>query len=735
MTKVIVCSILGVALMASASGETYGKNLMPNSSFELGMRPHGVIVMLPFAENPVQPEVTADETAAVHGRRSLRIDNTRTGGEAMFVSGEVEVGTNGGMFAVSAYLKADRPVKVEFGVWRAELGRERYDVLIRRKTFEVGTDWTRVSLDRVRLSGCVSGFAVRLNLVADAVVWVDALQVERAANGGGPTDYEPAAPVEAAWAVDEPVVQHEDDEEVSVAATLCACSYGEKREIDVSGPAGDFRLEVAPGGIATRKVAVRTARSGICTIAGTFAAAGVSRPISSAQCAVVPRVDPKPGSGFRIGANGILGITRVKRPGAECVRFREGEIVWSAPLGYTPARYFRDLRRGGYSIARMHDGGYAWEDIEKEKGRFDWSKMDVIEAGLRANGLEPMFVFGSHGVFCTKHTGEGPETNWFARVNSRKGRYKGKTASKRGDRVFYHPADGDWTDWITAAVSRYHRTVKLWEIVNEPNGTVESAPVYAHYAELCYKAVKAVDPDATVIGICSTGDLGLNAARFFTAAGEAGAFKWLDAASFHPYAQAQDVPGKDGEEALRLYRERRPDLMLLDVMMPKGNGYEICETIRKTDVGTPVLFLTALDSDRDELRGLDVGADIYIPKTVSDEVLLARIAAAIRRRRHDEPTGDFDFADWHVDPSKLSMRRKVGGTVSLGEREVALLRWFAQHPGVVFSRDFLFTRFWGASFEGNDSTLSIAIMRLREKLGASASGLKSVRGSGYVWRP
>ena len=192
---------------------------------------------------------------------------------------------------------------------------------------------------------------------------------------------------------------------------------------------------------------------------------------------------------------------------------------------------------------------------------------------------------------------------------------------------------------------------------------------------------------------------------------------------------------KDGEEALRLYRERRPDLMLLDVMMPKGNGYEVCEAIRKTDVGTPVLFLTALDSDRDELRGLDVGADIYIPKTVSDEVLLARIAAAIRRRRHDEPTGDFDFADWHVDPSKLSMRWKDGGTVSLGEREVALLRWFAQHPGEVFSRDFLFTRFWGASFEGNDSTLSIAIMRLREKLGDSASGLKSVRGSGYVWRP
>lgn len=191
---------------------------------------------------------------------------------------------------------------------------------------------------------------------------------------------------------------------------------------------------------------------------------------------------------------------------------------------------------------------------------------------------------------------------------------------------------------------------------------------------------------------------------------------------------------KNGEEALRLYQERRPDLMLLDVMMPKGNGYEICETIRKTDVETPVLFLTALDSDIDELRGLDAGADIYIPKTVSNEVLLARIAAAIRRHRHDEPTGDFDIADWHVDPAKLSMRRKTGDAVVLSEREVAMLRWFGAHPDEVFSRDFLITKFWGVSFEGNDSTLSIAILRLREKLGESAAGLKSVRGSGYVWR-
>lgn len=192
--------------------------------------------------------------------------------------------------------------------------------------------------------------------------------------------------------------------------------------------------------------------------------------------------------------------------------------------------------------------------------------------------------------------------------------------------------------------------------------------------------------------------------------------------------------GKNGEEALRLYQEQRPDLMLLDVMMPKGNGYEICEAIRKTDVETPILFLTALDSDVDELKGLGVGADAYISKTVSNEVLLARIAAAIRRHRHDEPTGDFDFADWHVDPAKLSMRQKTGESVALNEREIALLRWFAAHPDEVFSRDFLFAKFWGVDFEGCDNTLTVAIGRLRAKLGADADLLGVIRGSGYMLR-
>jgi len=190
----------------------------------------------------------------------------------------------------------------------------------------------------------------------------------------------------------------------------------------------------------------------------------------------------------------------------------------------------------------------------------------------------------------------------------------------------------------------------------------------------------------------------------------------------------------DGNEALRLYRERRPDLLLLDVMMPKRNGHGVCEVIRKTDVSTPILFLTALDSDADELRSLGVGGDLHIPKTVADEVLLARIAAAIRRHRREAQTGDFDFADWHVEPAKLSMSRGPV-TERLNEREVEMLRWFVAHPDEVFSGDFILTHFWGADFDGSDSVLGITLFRLREKLASSAVRLKTIRGSGYAYRP
>jgi len=187
----------------------------------------------------------------------------------------------------------------------------------------------------------------------------------------------------------------------------------------------------------------------------------------------------------------------------------------------------------------------------------------------------------------------------------------------------------------------------------------------------------------------------------------------------------------DGDRALSLYREHRPDLLLLDVMMPRMGGYAVCEAVRREDIDTPVVFLTALDSDEHELRGLGLGADAYISKTVSEEVLLARIAAALRRNAAS-PSG-FSVGGWHVDPLKMSMHKPSGETVALGDRELAILRTFALHPGEVMSRDMLLTRFCDAT--SGESALTVAISRLRDKLGNTGACIRSVRGVGYAYVP
>lgn len=201
----------------------------------------------------------------------------------------------------------------------------------------------------------------------------------------------------------------------------------------------------------------------------------------------------------------------------------------------------------------------------------------------------------------------------------------------------------------------------------------------------------------------------------------------------------------DGEAALAAFRERRPSIVLLDVMMPGVNGYAVCREIRKTDPSTPVVFLTARDGDADELRGMEAGADDYVPKTASEPVLLAHIAAAARRierRAATAPCDDaaaaaddgFAFGEWKVDAQGCRLLSASGAQVELTLKEVEILRWFRTHPNEVFSRDFLVTRFWGLDFEGDDSALTTALSRLRDKLGRSGALIETVYGRGYRLR-
>ena len=191
---------------------------------------------------------------------------------------------------------------------------------------------------------------------------------------------------------------------------------------------------------------------------------------------------------------------------------------------------------------------------------------------------------------------------------------------------------------------------------------------------------------------------------------------------------------KDGSEAFELYKKHRPDMMLLDIGMPKMRGTEVCERIREDDPNTPILFFTGFDSEEDEVHALGLGADSFISKNVSNEVILARLSSVARRLAGAMVSSSFDFAGATVDPVKMQVESE-GKTFTITEKELAILRFFADNPNEVFNRDHLLTRFWGLDSDNTDNVLSVVIFRLRERLGKAGKALETVRGIGYAFRP
>ena len=192
---------------------------------------------------------------------------------------------------------------------------------------------------------------------------------------------------------------------------------------------------------------------------------------------------------------------------------------------------------------------------------------------------------------------------------------------------------------------------------------------------------------------------------------------------------------KNGKEALRLFGEARPDLVLLDVMMPKMDGFSVCAAIREVDAAVPVLFLSALGDEENQLKGFGYGADDYIEKTLPAPLFLARVEAALRRTRAAEPSGDFSFGEWRVKAAQRSMRRSTGETAELCDREIALLRLLAARRGEALSRDWLAVKLWGRDAAVSDNLLSVLVYGLRGKLAAEGRAIRTVRGVGYVFAP
>ena len=189
-----------------------------------------------------------------------------------------------------------------------------------------------------------------------------------------------------------------------------------------------------------------------------------------------------------------------------------------------------------------------------------------------------------------------------------------------------------------------------------------------------------------------------------------------------------------GAEALDIARERYPNLVVLDVMMPGMDGLEVLRRLRAADAQLPVLLLTARDGPADQVAGLETGADDYVVKPFTFDVLVARVRALLRRRDAEQPPL-LRFTDLSLDLETRQARRGER-IIDLTKTEFELLRQFLEHPQRVLPKEFLMERVWGYDFEGSTNVLETYVKQLRQKLEADGAPrlIQTLRGTGYVLR-
>ena len=203
------------------------------------------------------------------------------------------------------------------------------------------------------------------------------------------------------------------------------------------------------------------------------------------------------------------------------------------------------------------------------------------------------------------------------------------------------------------------------------------------------------------------------------------------------YAGFDVVSANRGKDALRLVKEEQPDLVLLDVMMPSMDGFEVLRRMRSDGIDTPVLFLTAKDAVEDRIAGLTMGGDDYITKPFSLGEVLARIRVALRRSGHEveaSPASILTFVDIEMDEDAHEVT-KAGEPVELSPTEFKLLRYLMQNPGRVLSKAQILDNVWHYDFGGEATVVESYISYLRRKIDSGEPRLlHTVRGVGYVLR-
>lgn len=194
------------------------------------------------------------------------------------------------------------------------------------------------------------------------------------------------------------------------------------------------------------------------------------------------------------------------------------------------------------------------------------------------------------------------------------------------------------------------------------------------------------------------------------------------------------ISAETGEEGLRLIREQKPELVLLDLMLPGMDGFDVCRALRseKRTREIPVIMLTARGEEADIVTGLEIGADDYVTKPFSPRVVTSRVKSVLRRgqRRNEDPNGILEYADIEVDQPRHLVRVK-GNQVDLTATEYKLLVFLIKRPGWVFTRQQIVDNVRGEDYAVTERSVDVQVVGLRKKLGNQAEWIETVRGVGY----
>jgi two-component system alkaline phosphatase synthesis response regulator PhoP len=197
----------------------------------------------------------------------------------------------------------------------------------------------------------------------------------------------------------------------------------------------------------------------------------------------------------------------------------------------------------------------------------------------------------------------------------------------------------------------------------------------------------------------------------------------------------------DGRQALQLAEREKFDLIVLDVMMPEVDGFEVCRRLRANPLhaSTPIAFLTARSGELDQVLGLELGADDYIQKPISPRVLVARVRSILRRSSESVKTETIvmpeilSVGDLEINRQNYTVKIE-GNETFFPKKEFELLAFLASNPGKVFSRESLLNKIWGENVYVVDRTVDVHISKIREKLGGDGGLIETVKGVGYRFR-